>query len=110
MNGCTEDKLVEQPAIDLLKQLDWETINCFHEFEQEGGSPLGRENRGEVVLVFRLRAVLEQLNPNLSIEAYEQAIEELTRDRSRMSLAAANREVYGLCLLPGGRSSYCLLE
>ncbi|MEW6542111.1 MAG: HsdR family type I site-specific deoxyribonuclease [Nitrospirota bacterium] len=53
----------------------------------------GRETKGEVVLVPRLRAALERLNPALPPEAIAAAVEELTRDRSAMSLAAANREV-----------------
>ena len=32
-------------------------------FEQVGGGPLGRETAAEVVLVRRLRAALERLNP-----------------------------------------------
>ena len=47
-----------------------------------------------VVLVSRLRAALERLNPALPSEAITAAVDELTRDRSAMSLAAANREVY----------------
>jgi type I site-specific restriction-modification system R (restriction) subunit len=43
-----------------------------------------------------LRTALERLNPELSSEAINLAIEELTRDRSTMSAAAANREVYHL--------------
>ena len=46
------------------------------------------------MLTSRLRPVLERLNPNLPPEAFDQAIEELTRDRSAMSIAQANREVY----------------
>ena len=94
MSDFSENVLVEQPTIELFGQLGWETANCFHEFEQAGGSPLGRESKAEVVLVSRLGTALEQLNPDLPSEAYEQAIEELTRDRSRLSLAQANREVY----------------
>src|SRR5690606_9993209 len=55
-----------------------------------------RENAGEVVLVSRLRPALERLNPGLPREAVEQAIEELARDRSALSPAQANREVYRL--------------
>ena len=55
---------------------------------------LGRETKGEVVLVSRLRAALERLNPALPPEAITAAVDELTRDRSAMSLEAANREVY----------------
>ena len=35
----SEDALVEQPAIKLLGQLGWETVNAFAEFEHTGGSP-----------------------------------------------------------------------
>jgi type I restriction enzyme R subunit len=53
-----------------------------------------RETKGEVVLVSRLRAALERLNPAPPPEAITAAVDELTRDRSAMSLEAANREVY----------------
>jgi len=58
----SENVLIEQPAIALFGELKWETADCFHEFEQVGGSPLGRETAAEVVLVRRLRAALEKLN------------------------------------------------
>jgi type I restriction enzyme R subunit len=51
---------------------------------------------GEVVLASRLRAALERLNPALPPEAITAAVDELTRDRSAMSLEAANREIYTL--------------
>jgi type I restriction enzyme R subunit len=90
----SEDALVEQPAISLFSELEWETINGFHEFDQAGVSPLGREAKSEVVLAARLRRALERLNPDLPAQAFDQAIEELARDRSAMSPAPANRESY----------------
>lgn len=96
MSGYSEDELIEQPAISLFSALRWEPADRFHEFEQPGGSPLGRETASEVVLVRQLRAALEKLNPGLPPVGITQAIEEITRDRSRMSLAAANQEVYRL--------------
>ena len=96
MAGYSEDELIEQPAIALFGELKWETADCFHEFEQAGGSPLGRETAAEVVLVRRLRAALEKLNPKAPADAIAQAIEEITRDRSRMHPAVANQEVYRL--------------
>ena len=45
-------------------------------------------------------SALECLNPALPPEAITAAVDELTRDRSAMSLEAANREVY-LCLKHG---------
>ena len=94
-NPYSEDQLVEQPAIALLASLGWETLDCFGEFDQ-GGSPLGRENKGEVVLKTRLRAALGQLNPDVSNEAIDAAIEELTRSRAAVSLVEANWEIYSL--------------
>lgn len=91
----TEDQLVEQPAIGLFAALGWQTICALEETFGEGGT-LGRETKGEVVLVERLRAALGKFNPTLPPEALSNAIDELTRDRSAMSLEAANREVYRL--------------
>lgn len=91
----TEDQLVEQPAIGLFADLGWQTIFALEENFGEGGT-LGRETKGEVVLVGRLRTALGKFNPTLPTEALSNAIDELVRDRSAMSLEAANREVYRL--------------
>ena len=91
----TEDQLVEQPAIGLFAALGWQTVCALEETFGAGGT-LGRETKGEVVLVERLRAALVKLNPTLPAEAINTAIDELVRDRSAMSLEAANREVYQL--------------
>lgn len=93
--GYTEDELVEQPSIELMAELGWETYYARREFEH-GASPLGRETKSEVVLIARLREALGRLNPDAPAEAIGQAVDELTRDRSRMSLVAANREIHEL--------------
>jgi type I restriction enzyme R subunit len=98
-----DDALVEQPAIALLEELGWTAINAYHEFDH-GKNVLGRETRSEIILNARLMAALQKHNPGTSSEALEQAIIELNRDRSRMSPAAANREVYGV-LNDGGRAA-----
>ena len=46
-----------------------------------------------MVLEFRLLSTPERLNPALPPEAITAAVDELTRDRSAMSLGATNREV-----------------
>jgi type I restriction enzyme, R subunit len=92
-HAYTEDQLVEQPAIGLFAELGWQTVSAVEEAFGAGGT-LGRETKGEVVLLPRLRAALERLNPTLPPEAISAAVDELTRDRSAMLLAAANREVY----------------
>ena len=95
-NDFSENTLVEQTAIALFRDLGWDYANCFHEFEQLGGSLLGRQSKSEVILESRLRPVLQKLNPALPAEAFSQAIEEISRDRSLMSPVQANREVYNL--------------
>ena len=94
-HAYTEDQLVEQPAIGLFAALGWQTVSALEERLGAGGT-LGRETKGEVVLVERLRAALARLNPGLPDEAIQTAIDELSRNRSAMSLEAANREVYRL--------------
>ena len=94
-NQYSEDQLVEQPAIALLAEMGWETMDCYNEFDQ-GSSPLGRENRGEVVLIKRLRPALERLNPDASSEAIDDGIEKLTESHATMNPAEANYKIYRL--------------
>jgi type I restriction enzyme R subunit len=94
-HAYTEDQLVEQPAIGLFATLGWQTVSALEETFGAGGT-LGRETKGEVVLVERLKAALSKFNCKLPPEAIQTAIDELTCDRSAMSLEAANREVYRL--------------
>lgn len=91
----TEDQLVEQPAIGLFAELGWETVSAIDETFGPT-STLLRETKGDVVLVSRLRTALEQLNRYTPSEAITTAVDELMRDRSAMSLEAANRDVYVL--------------
>ncbi len=99
-NAYTEDHLVEQPAIQLMQhELGWDVTNCYGEW-QGGVSDLGREGKREVVLTGRLKAALLSLNPDLPVEAIDGAVEELSRDRTALSLVEANREIAKL--LKGG--------
>lgn len=101
----TEDILVEQPAINLFKEINWQTLNCFNEtmglvaeisVDDEGSVSLGRENRGEVILVTELRLALSKINPNCTDNEITLAIDQITRDRSAMSEIAANEACYKL--------------
>ena len=93
--GYTEQELIEQPAIELLKELGWEHINALYETLDPSGT-LGRDNQSEIILQSRLRNAIKRLNPDLPSEAFDLVYEELTRDRSRLSMPAANREIYQL--------------
>jgi len=95
MKKYTENPLVEQPAIALFKELKWHFLDCFNEFDGQT-SFLGRENKDEVILRSRLLPALRVLNSALPDEALRLAMDELARDRSTMSMAHANREIYGL--------------
>ena len=57
-----EDKAVEEPALDILEQLGWETVSGFNEQLGPAGT-LGRDSQTEVVLARPLRDALERLNP-----------------------------------------------
>jgi type I restriction enzyme R subunit len=77
----TEDELVEQPAIGLFAELGWQAVSVLEEGYGRDGTR-GRETPGEVVLVSRLRAVSERLNPAVPPEPIAASVDELTRDRS----------------------------
>lgn len=95
MSEYSEDALIEQPAIELFKQLGYETINCFHETYGAMGT-LGRETPSEVVLTRYLKDSIEKLNPGMDAEVVNLAIEEIIKDRSSLNPVYANREVYNL--------------
>lgn len=100
----TEDALVEQPAIQLFSDLNWETAICWDEFfgsldnESLTNNPMffGRETRNDVVLFARLQTALLKLNPDINKLIIQEAIDEIARDRSAMTAIAANEEVYEL--------------
>jgi type I restriction enzyme R subunit len=94
-HAYTEDQLVEQPAIALFGEMGWKTVRA----DEESFGPIGtlqRETKSEVVLITPLRGALTKLNPTLPPEAIDSAVVALTRDRSAMSLEAANHEIYEL--------------
>ncbi len=96
MNPFSEDNLVEQTAIKLVKDV-WVDSTChINAYTDEEDAKLGRAHRGEVVLTKHLLPTLEKINPKLPKEALDQAVEQLTRDRSQMSLVNANKDIYQL--------------
>ena len=95
-HAYTEDELVEQPAIGLFAALGWQAVSAQEETFEGSESSLGRRSKRDVVLVARLRGALDRLNPSLPAQAIQNAIDELVRDRSAMSLEGANREIYRL--------------
>lgn len=88
-----EQSSVEEPTKKLFEDLGWETKNCYHETYGSNGT-LGRETRSEVVLVKRLKKSIKKLNPDISDDVLDIAVQEIIHDRSTMTLAGANRFIY----------------
>jgi len=95
MNEFSEDKLIEQTAIKLFAEL-WGRENFLNAFADGDDAKLERDNRGQVVLLKYLRPALRKLNPDVPEQAIEQAVEELTRDRSNTSMVNANADIWKL--------------
>jgi type I restriction enzyme R subunit len=95
MSDFTELKLIEQPAIDLFAELGYEACDCYHERFGPNGK-LGRETKHDVVLIPRLRASLNRLNPGLPPDSIDEAVETIARDRSAMHPVHANQDVWEL--------------
>ncbi|MDQ1251900.1 MAG: type restriction enzyme subunit [Euryarchaeota archaeon] len=94
----SEDSLVEQSAILEFRKLSYPPhVNCFREkFRLDGKGTLGRKTKSEVLLFRKLSEAIKKLNPDICAEAEELAIQELAKDRSRLSPVKANQEVYSL--------------
>jgi type I restriction enzyme, R subunit len=96
MNQFSEDNLVEQTTIKLIKQI-WNDESChINAFKDEDDTRLGRDHRGEVVLKKHLLPALKKINPSIPEDALQQAVSEITRDRSNTTLVKANQEIYKL--------------
>ncbi len=94
-NTFTENHLVEQPAITLFGDLDWQTF-CATDEVLGTGTPLSRDTKSQVVLTARLSAVLYRLNPGIPEAAIRSAIDEIAKSRAVLAPVVANREVYDL--------------
>lgn len=98
---ASEDRSVEQPALELMEELGWRRVNL--QAEQPGpNNPTGRNSYRQTYLPTRLRAALAKLNRNLPDEALTLAEGQLVEDRSAMLPVAANRAL--LALLANGVS------
>lgn len=95
MNEFSEDKLIEQTAVKIFGEL-WGAENFANAYSGETDAEFGRENPGEVVLMNYLKIALTKLNPTISTEALNLAIDEIIKDRSAMSMVNANHEIWQL--------------
>jgi type I restriction enzyme R subunit len=95
-NFISEDD-IEQALLQRLQHLcGFDSLNCFTAQPDDLNDGSGRVDKREVILADRVRAALERLNPQAPAQAVDQALAELLRPRTAMSLVAANREMDGL--------------
>ncbi len=97
-SSFSELDLAEKPAIETFQSLGYEYLNCYQEVfnEVQNLATLGRKTPMEVVLIPRLKSALISLNPEISIEVIDQAIEKITMDLSNLNPVVANREIHNL--------------
>ena len=97
--GFSEMGLVEKPTLELLETLGYETVDAYTERfgpdSPASGNP-GRDDRSQVILRYRLRPKLAQLNPDLPAQALDQAVEQLVLDRSAMDRVRASQAMWKL--------------
>lgn len=86
---------LEDALRPIAESLGWSWANCYREKLGPKGD-FGRDNLSEWYLPNRLRAALQRLNPTLPPTALDEAYEQLTRDRSALSLVRANQDLYAL--------------
>jgi len=92
MNGVTES-VVEQAALAWLEAIGW---HIAHGPDVAPDMPSAeRADYGEVVLARRLRDALARLNPELPVEALEDAFRKLTRPEGA-DLVQRNRALHRL--------------
>lgn len=93
----SEDKLIEQTAIDLFSnELGWDTFYAFNNETFGDNSILGRQNTKEVILKKIVMEKLKEFNPGLPQKAYNEAIQKLVEESSTKSLAEINFEKHQL--------------
>jgi len=97
MNRLTEDTLVQQTAVDYLRDaLGWETVFAYNEesFGPEG--TLGRASDREVVLTRTLGEKLIAFNPGLPEDAYHDAVRQVVEWSAAQSPLSLNQDKYAL--------------
>jgi type I restriction enzyme R subunit len=91
----SERGLVENPSLELLRELEWDAIDVFAETFGPAGT-LGRDSRHDAVLVHRLRDAIRCLNPDVPELVRGEALAAFVKDRSAMDRVRANRDVHDL--------------
>ena len=94
-NPFSEDAIVEQPVMDILRQdLAWEVANVY-EGETFGASgTIGRDRQADVLLKHRFLKAVQLLNPDLPEIAFTTAFEVINSNDITKNLAELNLQKY----------------
>lgn len=106
MNDFNEDRLVQEPLSDYLRDdLGWESIFAFNTETFGAEGTLGRKTDREVVLTRYLSEALVRLNPGLPDDAYAAALRQITEAVGFQSITQTNRDKY-LLIRDGALATY----
>ena len=95
-NLISEDD-IEQALLQRLQHFcGFDALNCYTTQQDDLNDGSGRTDKREVILMGRLRAAVERLNPRAPTHAVDQAMGQLLKPRTAMSLVAGNREMDSL--------------
>src|SRR3989344_5587007 len=91
MKSINENTLAEQPVIDWLRELGYETL--FSPDIAPGGAFMERGDYGNVVLEGRLRRALKRINPNVTDDALDQVAKKIIK-YEHPDIELGNKEMY----------------
>ncbi len=95
-NFISEDD-IEQALLALLRdEYGYALLNCFTADPDDLNDGSGRADKRNVIFPARLHQAACRLNPDIPETAVTTALEDVTRNRRAMSLAAANQELDGM--------------
>lgn len=93
----SEDQLVQATTAEYLEQqLGWRSVYAYNQEDFGPNSLLGRASDREVVLERTLREKLTEFNPGLPVEAYDDAIRQITEYEASGNITSINEEKYDL--------------
>ena len=87
------ENAIELSSMLIFEELGWDIVYAEHEVEGDQAI-LGRTSHSQVVLFSILYSAIKELNPLLPKVSLEMAMDEISRDRTTMDIAKANKQVY----------------
>lgn len=93
MKNINENTLAEQPVIDWLRELEYETL--FSPDLAPGGAFMERGDYRDVVLEGRLKRALKRINPNISDNALDEVAKKIIKFE-HPDIELGNKEMYAM--------------